>query len=91
MLGRKSENDAGGAVLYLAWVTIRANSDVVKIAKMVVDVDVVEHAAEALEGNAHAVGPAEAAELAAAFDVRFQIEEHAGDAAALELLVERSE
>ena len=55
---------------------------------MVVDADVVEHAAEAAEGDAHAVGAAEAAELAAAFDVRLQIEEDARDAALGELLFE---
>ena len=36
------------------------------------------------EGHAHAVRAAEAAELSAAFQVRLQIEEHAGDAAAAE-------
>ena len=63
-------------------------ADVVEVAEVVVDADVVEHAAEAADGDAHAVGPAEAAELAAAFEVRLQVENHAGDAALGELLFE---
>ena len=63
-------------------------SYVVEVAQVVVDADVVEHAAQAAEGDAHAVGAAEAAELAAAFEVRLQVEEHAGDAALGELLFE---
>jgi hypothetical protein len=42
---------------------------------VVADADVVEHAAKATQGDAHAVGAAEAAELAASFDVRFEVEE----------------
>ena len=63
---------------------------VVEIAQVVADADVVEHAAEAAQGDAHAVGAAEAAELAASFDVRLQVEEHAGNAALLQLLFDAS-
>ena len=38
--------------------------DVVEVAEVVVDADIVQHAAQAAQGDAHAVGPAEAAELA---------------------------
>ena len=64
---------------------------VVEVAQVVVDADVVEHAAQAAEGDAHAVGPAEAAELAAAFEMRLQVEDHARDAALGELLARAAE
>ena len=54
--------------------------DVVEVAQVVANADVVENAAEAAQGDAHSIRSAEAAELAAPFDVRLQIEEHAGDA-----------
>ena len=63
-------------------------SDVVEVAEVVVDADVVEHAAEAADRDAHSVGAAEAAELAAAFDVRLEVDDDAGDAALGELLFE---
>jgi hypothetical protein len=44
---------------------------VVEVAEMVLDADVIEHAAQSAQGNAHPVRAAEAAELAAALDVRF--------------------
>jgi len=44
------------------------------------DADLVQHAAEAAQGHAVAIGAAEAAELAAALDVGLQVEEEAGDA-----------
>ena len=61
---------------------------VVEVAQVVVDADVIEHAAQAADGDAHSVGAAEAAELAAALQVRLQIENDARDAALLELLFE---
>ena len=61
---------------------------IVEIAQVVVDADVIEHAAQAAHGDAHAVGAAEAAELAAAFQVRLQVEEHAGNAALGQLLLQ---
>ena len=64
---------------------------VVEVAEVIVDADVVQHAAETAEGDAHAVRPAEAAELPAAFEVRLQVEEHAGDAAAGELALQRGQ
>ena len=55
---------------------------------MVVDPHVVEHPAQAAQSNTHAVRSTETAELAAAFDMRFEVEEDAGDAASLELLLQ---
>lgn len=55
---------------------------------MVADAGVVEDSAERPQGDANAVGAAEAAELAAAFNVRLQVEKHAGDPAAFELLLQ---
>ena len=52
---------------------------------MVFDVDVVQHLAESAERYSHAVGAAEATELAASLYVRFEIEEDAGDSSPLEL------
>src|SRR5262245_61576974 len=63
--------------------------DVVEIAQVIADADVVEEAAEATEGNAHAVRTAETAELAATFHMRLQIDEDARYAALFELLLER--
>ena len=48
-------------------------TDIVEIAQVIADSDVVEHAAEAAEGHAHAIGAACAAELTAALEMRFQI------------------
>ncbi len=56
-------------------------ADVRKVAQVVVDPHVVQHAAERAQRDAHAVGTAEAAVLPARLDVRFQIEKHARDAA----------
>ena len=61
-------------------------ADVVEVAQVVLDADVVEHAAQAAEGDAHSVRPAEAAELAAAFEMRLQVENDARNAALGELL-----
>ena len=58
---------------------------------MIVDADVVQHPAQAAQGDAHAVGPAEAAELPAALQMRLQVEEHAGNAAPVQLLLQRGE
>lgn len=65
----------------------RAN--VFEISEMIIDTGVIEDAAEAAEGDAHAVGAARATVLAAAFDVRLEIEKDAGNAAAMELLLDR--
>src|SRR5208282_5571247 len=62
---------------------------VAEVAKVIVDADVVQHPAKPAEGNAHTVGAAEAAELPAALDVRFQIEEHARNAAPGQLAFQR--
>ena len=56
---------------------------------MVGHLRLVEHAAEAADRDAHAVGAAGAAKLAAAANVRFEVHEHARNTAAGELLGER--
>lgn len=40
-------------------------ADVVEVAEVIADLGVVEHSAQGAEGDAHAIGTAEAAELAA--------------------------
>ena len=57
-------------------------ADIVEVAEVIVDSEEIEHPLEAFQCDAHPVGAAEAAELAAAFDVGFKIENDAGNAAA---------
>ena len=59
---------------------------VVEVAEVIGDADEVEHAEQAAQGDAHAVGAAEAAELPAPFHVRLQFQKYAWNAAALEPL-----
>lgn len=54
--------------------------DVVEVAEVVTDAGEIEDAAKTTQGNAEAVWSAEAAELSATFDMRFQVAEDAGDA-----------
>src|SRR5690606_5689636 len=61
-------------------------ADVVEVAEVVIDAGEVEHFAEASQGDAEPVRAAEAAELAATFDVRFHVAEHPGYAPFLQLL-----
>src|SRR4029079_3385899 len=63
-------------------------ADVGQVAEMILDADVVEHSAQSAESDAHSIGAARAAELAAAFEMRLKIDDDAGDAAFLELLLE---
>ena len=56
---------------------------------MIADPHVIQHTAQTPQGNAHAIRTAEAAELAAAFHVRLQIEKHARHAPLLQLFFER--
>src|SRR5690349_14478 len=63
-------------------------ADIFEVAQVVVDAGEIQNAAQAAQGNAHAVGAAEAAELPAPFDVWFQIEEYAWNAASVEYLVQ---
>ena len=51
---------------------------VLKVAEVIIDADVVQYAAKTAQGNTHAVRPTVAAELPAAFEMRFEVEEHAG-------------
>lgn len=60
--------------------------DVVEIAEVIAQANVVEHPAKASQRDAHAVGAAEPSELPAPFEVRFQVEDDARDAALGELL-----
>ena len=71
-----------------AFLKSAGGANVVEVAEMVADIDKVEHTAQPSQGHTHSVGSAEAAELAAPFDVRLQIEKHAGNATAVQLLVQ---
>ena len=51
--------------------------DVVEVGQVVADIDVIQRLAEAAQGHAETIGAAEAAELSAAFDVWFQVQEDA--------------
>ena len=62
-------------------------SDVVEVPQMIVNADVIEHAAQATQGDTHAVGPAEAAELTAPFEVWLQVENDARDASLRQFLL----
>src|SRR5688500_10790285 len=64
---------------------------VVEVPQVIADADVIEYAAEAPQGDAHAIRPAEAAELAAAFDVRLQVEKNARHAPLFQLLLDRGD
>jgi hypothetical protein len=66
-------------------------ADVIKVTQVVINLGIVQHAAEATQGDAKAVGATEATKLAASFDMRFQIEEHAGDATAAEFALQTRE
>ena len=58
---------------------------------MIADADVVEHAAQPAQGRRLAHRAAVAPELTASFQVRLQIEKHAGDAAAVQHLIQARE
>src|SRR4051812_8846299 len=64
-------------------------SDIVEVAEVIVDADVVEHTAEAADRDAHSIGATESAELTAAFYVWLEFDDDARDAALGELLLER--
>ena len=66
MRGTKQSRGGGPARGLSTHLEPSRGADVVEVAQVVFDADVVEHAAQAAEGDAHSVGPAEAAELAAA-------------------------
>ncbi len=54
---------------------------------MIFDADVIEHAAESAESDAHPIGATKAAELATALEMRFEIDDDAWNAAFLQLLL----
>jgi hypothetical protein len=56
--------------------------DVVEVSEVIVDRYVIQDSTQPAQGDPHTVGPAEAPKLPAAFDVRLQIEEHAGNPSA---------
>ena len=62
---------------------------IIKIAQVVADPNVIEHAAQPAQRNAHPIRAAEPAELAAAFHVRLQVEKYARHAALFQLLLDR--
>ena len=57
---------------------------VLKIAQPIIDSYVFEHTAKTAERDAKPVGATESAELAAPFYMRFQVQEHAGNAHGLQ-------
>src|SRR5690606_30765256 len=66
-------------------------ANVLEVAEVVTDSNVVENAAQRPDGDSHSVGTAEAPELAAPLEVRFDFEEESRHAELFHFLVERGE